>query len=283
MKRLFISLIVLIPLLCGCTNIETTLTLNNDKSAAVTSAIKFDDDISKNGNIYTDFIKEHYKDFLDDDYKLEIKDKKDSAQISATKGVDNLSKSDLDLSSLGFVSKLENGRFIEVKRNFFVTSYNISMTYDLSKQIEKFEKLNINEIVKSPLKPEYLQKYADSENIFSNIDTGRADFIANFEKNAISEENKNAVQEAASDKVDEPLKIVFNIKVPTLASYNNADKVIGNIYQWDLTQGSPKTIELQYIVYSGFAIGFLIFVGIILLIYLARRILRHDSLKRVGK
>ena len=50
MKKILISMLVLVPLLCGCTNVNTTLTLNKDKSATVTSVLNYDGNVLEKGN-----------------------------------------------------------------------------------------------------------------------------------------------------------------------------------------------------------------------------------------
>lgn len=282
MKKILISMLVIVPLLCGCTNVNTTLTLNKDKSATVSTVLNYEGDVTEKGNFSAETIQNNYKKFLDDGYKVEVTNKKDGSKITAEKSVKNIKKQDLDLSSLGFVSKLADGRFVEVKRNFFVTSYNISMTYDLKGQLDKIIITDI-ENVEGGLKPEYLQKYAQRDSLSTNTDTGRADFIANFENNSIAKENAQKIKdEKVSAHNDLLIQPTFSIKLPALASYNNADTADGTLYSWKIKPDKVTDIELQYVVYSGWAIGFLLLVGLALLIYLARRILRHDANKRIG-
>jgi hypothetical protein len=73
----------------------------------------------------------------------------------------------------------------------------------------------------------------------------------------------------------------FSIKVPSIASFNNADVINGNIYTWNIKKDEPTEIKLQYVQYSGFAIAFVILLGILLLVVLAGKILKHDAQKRV--
>jgi hypothetical protein len=79
------------------------------------------------------------------------------------------------------------------------------------------------------------------------------------------------------------LGATFTVTLPAFASYNNADNNIGTIYSWKIRKDSPTNIKLQYVVYSNFAIIFLIMTGILILLYLSLRILRHDSLKGVNR
>ena len=282
MKKLLISMLIITPLLCGCTNVNTTLTLNKDKSATVSAVLYYEGDVTEKGNITAETVQNNYKKFLDNNYTVEIKKIKDKSKIIAEKSVKNLKKNDIDLSSLGFTSKLADGRFVEVKRNFFVTSYNVSMTYDLKSQLDKIVITDISN-VEGGLKPEYFQKYAQRESLATNNDTGRADFIANFVHNSIAKEDaQKAEKETAKAHNDLLIKPTFSIKLPSLASFNNADIADGPLYTWNIKSDKPTTIELQYVVYSGWAIGFLLLAGIVFLIYLARRILRHDANKRIG-
>ena len=41
MKKVIISLLLFVPLLTGCTNIDTQVTINNDKSASVVSSLTY--------------------------------------------------------------------------------------------------------------------------------------------------------------------------------------------------------------------------------------------------
>ena len=52
------------------------------------------------------------------------------------------------------------------------------------------------------------------------------------------------------------LSASFSIKLPSPASYNNADSSEGNVYTWKLKNDAPTVIKLQYIKYNGFAITF---------------------------
>ena len=283
MKKILISMLVLVPLLCGCTNVNTTLTLNKDKSATVTSVLNYDGNVLEKGNATAETIQNNYKKFLDDDYKVEINNKSDHSTIIAQKSVKNIKKQDLDLSSLGFSSKLTDGKYVEVKRNFFVTSYNIKLAYSLKNQIKGIKITDIDN-VEGGLKPEYFQKYAQRDSISTNMDTGRADFLANFERNSIVKEDaKNATTKQSPKENDSSdFNASFSIKLPSIASYNNADTTDGTLYTWYLKPNKTTIIELLYVVYSGWAITFLLLAGIALLIYLARRILRHDANKRIG-
>lgn len=288
MKKILILLLFIVPLVTGCVNVNTNLSINNNKSAELNVVLATTKGTPLLENIS---VKENYPQFFDNTYKITDKSDKDGINITAEKSVKNLFKQDIDLTSLGFRSNLESGKFVEVKHNFFVTSYNINMTYDISNQAKRIKL--VKEIKEfddkdSVLKPEYLQKYADKTELVSNSDIGRADFIANFERNEISEDEAKAKPKTEENKEPqqlfniEDLKSTFTISLPTFASYNNADSMKGHIYVWQIKKDMPTDIKLQYVVYSGFAILFLFAIGIAFLIYVARRIVRHDAHKRIG-
>ena len=80
MKKILVSMLVIVPLLCGCTNINTTLTLNKDKSATVSTVLNYEGDVLEKGSFSAETIQNNYKKFLDDDYKVEVTNKKDGSQ-----------------------------------------------------------------------------------------------------------------------------------------------------------------------------------------------------------
>ena len=292
MRKLFITLLFLVPFISGCAKIDSNLTINNNKSAQIEVRMTSD----KNARpLEIATMNVNIKRFINKDYSINDESTYKKIKVTAVKKVKNLTKQDLDLSSLGFVTKLPSGRFIDVNHNFFVTSYNIHMVYNLAGQKNKV--LYVKDIKKNNksalgLIPEYLQKYGDSvENPVNNmnIDTGRADFIENFDQNLISDTPiKNYKTEEIEVKDDYKLFDIsnlgsrFTITLPSFASYNNAQKIENGVYVWNLNTDKPVEIKLQYVVYSGFAIGFLFLAGILFLIYIARRIHRHDTLKRIG-
>ena len=82
---------------------------------------------------------------------------------------------------------------------------------------------------------------------------------------------------------DDEFDAVFSVKLPYFAAYNNADISQGmDTYIWRIKKDGVTNIKLQYIVYNGWSIAFLILLFILLLLYLAKRILRHDAQKRIG-
>lgn len=285
MKKVIVSLFLLVPLLTGCTNIDTQVTINDDRSASVATSLTYEGNLSDSSDIVALTITDNYAKFLDPLYTSQEAYGKKLSTITASKSVKDLKYDDLDLSSLGFTSNLPSGKFIEVKKNFLVSSFNIDATYNLKNQIKKVKKAEKTKQIKRAegLDPVYLKEYGDpseydvdnsaKEDIFAqNLDDSTKEFVnKNLQQN---EENKK--EPSIKD-----LKASFSVKVPTFASSNNADSVFGNVYTWDISQDGPTVIKLQYVQYSGFAIAFIILVGILALVLLARKILKHDTQKRI--
>lgn len=285
MKKVIVSLFLLVPLLTGCTNIDTQVTINDDRSASVATSLTYEGNLSDSSDIVALTITDNYAKFLDPLYTSQEAYGKKLSTITASKSVKDLKYDDLDLSSLGFTSNLPSGKFIEVKKNFLVSSFNIDATYNLKNQIKKVKKAEKTKQIKRAegLDPVYLKEYGDpseydvdnsaKEDIFAqNLDDSTKEFVnKNLQQN---EENKKELS-------IKDLKASFSVKVPTFASSNNADSVSGNVYTWDISQDGPTVIKLQYVQYSGFAIAFIILVGILALVLLARKILKHDTQKRI--
>ena len=285
MKKVIVSLFLLVPLLTGCTNIDTQVTINDDRSASVATSLTYEGNLSDSSDIVALTITDNYAKFLDPLYTSQEAYGKKLSTITASKSVKDLKYDDLDLSSLGFTSNLPSGKFIEVKKSFLVSSFNIDATYNLKNQIKKVKKAEKTKQIKRAegLDPVYLKEYGDpseydvddsaKEDIFAqNLDDSTKEFVnKNLQQN---EENKK--EQSIKD-----LKASFSVKVPTFASSNNADSVSGNVYTWDISQDGPTVIKLQYVQYSGFAIAFVILVGILALVLLARKILKHDTQKRI--
>lgn len=285
MKKVIVSLFLLVPLLTGCTNIDTQVTINDDRSASVATSLTYEGNLSDSSDIVALTITDNYAKFLDPLYTSQEAYGKKLSTITASKSVKDLKYDDLDLSSLGFTSNLPSGKFIEVKKSFLVSSFNIDATYNLKNQIKKVKKAEKTKQIKRAegLDPVYLKEYGDpseydvdnsaKEDIFAqNLDDSTKEFVnKNLQQN---EENKK--EPSIKD-----LKASFSVKVPTFASSNNADSVSGNVYTWDISQDGPTVIKLQYVQYSGFAIAFVILVGILVLVLLAGKILKHDTQKRI--
>jgi hypothetical protein len=285
MKKVIVSLFLLVPLLTGCTNIDTQVTINDDRSASVATSLTYEGNLSDSSDIAALTITDNYAKFLDPLYTSQEAYGKKLSTITASKSVKDLKYDDLDLSSLGFTSHLPSGKFIEVKKNFLVSSFNIDATYNLKNQIKKVKKAEKTKQIKRAegLDPVYLKEYGDPSE-YDVDDSAKEDIFAqNLDDSTKEFVNKNLQQNEENKK--EPsikdLKASFSVKVPTFASSNNADSVSGNVYTWDISQDGPTVIKLQYVQYSGFAIAFIILVGILALVLLARKILKHDTQKRI--
>lgn len=285
MKKVIVSLFLLVPLLTGCTNIDTQVTINDDRSASVATSLTYEGNLSDSSDIAALTITDNYAKFLDPLYTSQEAYGKKLSTITASKSVKDLKYDDLDLSSLGFTSNLPSGKFIEVKKNFLVSSFNIDATYNLKNQIKKVKKAEKTKQIKRAegLDPVYLKEYGDPSE-YDVDDSAKEDiFTQNLDDSTKEFVNKNLQQNEENKK--EPsikdLKASFSVKVPTFASSNNADSVSGNVYTWDISQDGPTVIKLQYVQYSGFAIAFVILVGILVLVLLARKILKHDTQKRI--
>lgn len=285
MKKVIVSLFLLVPLLTGCTNIDTQVTINDDRSASVATSLTYEGNLSDSSDIAALTITDNYTKFLDPLYTSQEAYGKKLSTITASKSVKDLKYDDLDLSSLGFTSNLPSGKFIEVKKSFLVSSFNIDATYNLKNQIKKVKKAEKTKQIKRAegLDPVYLKEYGDPSE-YDVDDSAKEDIFAqNLDDSTKEFVNKNLQQNEENKK--EPsikdLKASFSVKVPTFASSNNADSISGNVYTWDISQDGPTVIKLQYVQYSGFAIAFVILVGILALVLLARKILKHDTQKRI--
>jgi len=285
-KILSIAMLLIVPLLTGCTNIDTQLTINNDKSATIVSSLTYKGDLSDKTDITALTFANNYKKFLDKDYNIDTAYSTNLSTVTGSKSISNIENSDIDMSSLGFVSNLPGGRFIEVKKNFLVTSFNIDATYNLKEQINRITALQQKTVtanITTP-DPEYLNKFIQEGDVDIENAEPREDFLQNLDedtKNFV--ENNIAAEEPKSQESSdtEDLAATFSVKLPSYASFNNADSVEGNVYIWNIKQDEPTEIKLQYVKYSGFAILFIILAGIALLVLLARKIIKHDSQKRI--
>lgn len=289
MKKFLISLALLVPFLTGCANIDTNVTINDDKSGQVVTSLTYRGDLSDGDNLLSTKITEGFQSFLDPKYKVEKAFGANLSTITASKSVKNLSNEDLDLSSLGFVSQLPDKKFIQIKKSFLLTSFNVDCVYDNSSKSEQFKVIDQPvEVLKVENEPpsgsEYYHKYGDDSELESSFDS-EEEFAKNLDedtKRAITDsvtEDKNEQQVEKSK--DAKFSNTFSIKVPSIASYNNADSISGNVYTWNLKDDEPTEIKLQYVQYSGFAIAFMILLGVLLLVVLAGRILKRDSQKRI--
>lgn len=286
MKKLLISLFLVMPIITGCAYVDTRINLNDDNSASVATSLTYKGNLDDASDVDAYNIKSNYERFLDKDYRLDIASQKKLSTITATKNVKNLKYKDLDLSSLGFKSNLPSKRFIEIKKNFLITSYNIDCEYDAVAQKNNLiltteDALN-KTLPEETLIPEYYQKYGDmsemeppevrDDDLAANLDEDTKQFV----KNSIDEQTNPAESVLSND-----FESTFSVKVPSFASYNNADSVEGNVYTWKLRNDGITKIKLQYVRYSGAAIGVVLIFAILLLFLFARRIIRHDSQKRI--
>ena len=284
MKKIIISLLLLTPFLTGCTNIDSQLTLNDDKSASIVTSLAYEGNLLNQDDVVAQTVVSNYEKFLDPLYDVETAYSDKLSTITATKSVKNIQHVDLDLSSLGFKSNLPDGKFVEVKKNFLVTSFNIDLTYNYPEQVSKVERIEKQVKTKETktLQPEYLQKYGDDSEIQpADVET-REDFMDHLDPDAkmlIKEDDEDA--KTSTSKTDNKMNMSFSIKVPSFASYNNADNINLNVYSWNILKDQPTLIKLQYVQYSGFAIGFVIVAGIALLIFLASKIKKHDAQRRI--
>lgn len=283
MKKMLLSLMILTPLLAGCANINTDITINDNKSAEVSTELVYQGKLNEAKDTTAQSILKSYENFLDNKYKIETVYDYDKSTIKATKRVKDLSKQDLDLSSLGFTSKLESGKFIEIKKNFVISSYNIDLVYDYNKNLDK---LNIIEEkadnTSKGLQPEYYQKYGDMSEMEAPED--REDVILSNIDEDTKQFTDNAVEEIKKETATEAPKAInaeISVRVPGFASYNNADNAEGNIYRWTVRNDEPTEIKLQYVRYSGFAIAVVILILTGLLVLLAKKIIKHESQKRI--
>ena len=287
MEKIIISLLLLTPFLAGCTNIDSQLTLNDDKSASIVTSLAYEGNLLNQADKVAQTVTNNYEKFLDPIYNVETVYSNKLSTITATKSVKNVQHVDLDLSSLGFKSNLPDGKFVEVKKNFLVTSFNIDLTYDYPAQVSKIQKVEQKvDAAKGTkgLQPEYLQKYGDASEIQQADVDAREDFSEHLDPSAkvlSKEDDADAVAETDNSKKDDKMNMSFSVKVPSFASYNNADSMNLNVYTWNILRDKPTVIKLQYVQYSGFAIGFVIVLGIALLILLARKIKKHDAQRRI--
>ena len=104
MKKLLISLVMLVPLITGCANVDTMLSINDDKSASIVTSLAYTGDLSNKSDIIALKISDTYKNFLDPSYRVEAISGAKLSTITASKEVKDLSRMDIDLSSLGLVS-----------------------------------------------------------------------------------------------------------------------------------------------------------------------------------
>ncbi len=280
MKKFIITLLLMVPFISGCANIDTRLTINNDKSATVVTSLAYQGNIGDATDANAAAIDNNYRSFLDPMYITQNIYSKKLSTITATKNVGNIELSDVDLSSLGLKSNLPDGKFIDVKKNFLVTSYNVDAVFDYPAQTAKLknEKVKSDAITSGGLDPVYLKEYGDiddidtSDGFLENLDDDTKEFIKESVESASSSDKSNVLGDINS---------TFSIKVPSFASYNNADSVEGNIYTWNIKKDGVTNIKFQYVKYNSASILLILLLGIGLIVLLARRIVKRDSQKQL--
>jgi hypothetical protein len=270
MKKILFTLMLLVPLVTGCANIDTMVNINNDKSANVVTSITYKGNLSDLTDEVATKIEKVYESFLDDAYKVEKAYGAQLSTITATKSIKNVEQDNLDLSSLGLKTQFPDGKFIDVKKNFLITSYNIHALFDYKAQAQNIDKILADkeqtpQVSAETIKPEYLQQYAE------DIQTETPD-----EETQIPPAN-----DIQKPQPDEKLVSTFGIKLPAFASYNNADSVEGFTYIWNIKENQVTEIKLQYVKCNGIAISLILIIGILLLVLLAKKISKHDAQKRM--
>lgn len=288
MKKILISMLLLVPMLAGCANVDTKITINNDRSASIASSVSYEGDLSDKSDISALQIHENYLNYLDSSYHVDKAFNSKLSTIIATKNVKDLNLNDLDLSSLGFETNLPAKKFIEYRKSFLVKSFNVDLTYDFAKQAEKYKNIDTEKISQKQeedtkgLKPEYYQRYADKEETES-VDSGFLDNVDETVKAPVkTEESKPAAAKPPIKQEKKPFSSSVSIQLPAPAFYNNADSVEGNLYTWNIKSDAPTNIKLQYVQYNGFAIFIILLVGVGLLVLGARKIIKHENQKRIG-
>ena len=286
MKKLILLLTLIIPFVSGCASIDSQLSIKDDKSATITNTLIYSGDLSSVNDVNAQALKKVFPNYIDSSYITTENFGADESKIISVKKVDNVETKNLDLSSLGFTSNLPDNKFIEVKRNFLVSTYNIDMVLKLSDKVKEFNMQKFlleKNSVASVLQPVYLQKYENNEDILDIDKQEQDDMISNLDNSAKSLTKQDVTEPSTYQQnvVDNNLKMTFSIKVPSFSTYNNADSFVGTTYSWNIDPTKDTVIKFQYVRYSGFAIFVILFFGISFLIYFAYRIRRKDSQKRV--
>lgn len=279
MKRLIVTLIMLVPFVCGCTDIDARVNISDDKSASVVASVTYRGNIADTRDTVGQAIAANYSKFLDKYYKVETSKSKNLSTLTASKKVLDVDKQDLDLSSLGLKSNLKSGKFIEVKKNFLVKSYNVDMNFDYSKakNILEIPENVAGSTLKPSIDPQYYNKYSEQ-----TVKDTEFDLVANLDESVKQLMRTNPSQDTKTQKPAQLSdSLVFSIKLPSFASYNNADSVNENIYSWIIKKDEPTVIKLQYVKYNMFMFFASLLLGILLFVYMAKRIIRRDSTKRM--
>ena len=287
MKKLLISLVMLIPFVSGCANIETQVNINKDKTASVVSSVTYEGNLSDSNDYNAMIIASNYAKLLDKYYTVDTAYSKHLSTITATKQLTNVEKEDIDLESLGFKTNLPSGKFVDFKKNFLVKSFNVDMEFDYPAVKERLV-IPPQELFKPQTPkadPDYYNKYKAPERLAQDaVPNSDFDMAANLDSSVKQLSKKQPKKDKAKNEVKKSKpadSITFSISLPAFASYNNADNVNGFIYSWNIKPDDKTVIKLQYVQYSGWALFFVILAGMLLLIYVAKRFIRRDSTKRL--
>lgn len=292
MKKLLISMLILVPLLTGCANVDTKITINDDKSATVATSVSYEGDLANDKDAVAVLIHDNFSKYLDKSYKVDKAFNSKLSTIIATKDTKNVQVKDLDLSSLGFVSNLPDKKFIDYKKRFLAKSYNIDMTYDFTQEAAKYAEAAektakapaAKEVKKDGLNPEYYEQYMDPNDVATEDNEFAQNVDETVVKPAAPEEPKPQDDKAPAKApaADVPLTMSVSIQVPGFAFVNNADSSSGNLYTWNIKQDEPTNIKIQYVKYNGFGIFTIIAAGIVILVLGAKKIIKHENQKRIG-
>ena len=283
MKKFLISLLLLVPFCTGCANVETEIAINDDKSVSVVNTLSYKGNIERDKNMDASLLRTNYPIFLDKNYDVEVNIDEESSEVVATKSVADIEKEDLNLSSLGFSPANPNvKRYISVKKNLFITSYNVDMIYNYKFTASKLREPELGGGEVLTIVPEYYHKYGDIADMEPPVD--RDDAL----QTNLDDSTRKFVEDTYADLKDEKIEsepvefdAIVKIRVPAFASYNNADLAKGNVYIWNVKKDGLTHIKLQYVQYSGIAIATMFIVGILLLGLFAYRIVRHENQKRM--
>lgn len=279
MKKTLFLLVMLTPFLTGCADVDTLLTINDDNSASVVSSVTYTGDLSNTDVETANYIAKIYPKFADSSYDIKTAFGKSLSTVTASKSVKNIKYENLDLSNFGLETKLPDNKFIEIRKNFIITSYNVDAVFDYKKyeKIVEEYKSKITDSASQKLAPEYLNRYGSSIDADTEFDL--ASNLDDSAKQLMVQDTED--DDTPAENADKDISLTFSIKVPALASYNNADSMKGTTYSWEIKKDKPTEIKFQYVRYSGFAFAFIILLGVLLLAYIAKRIIRRDTTKRL--
>ena len=135
-------------------------------------------DLSNTDSATANYIAKIYPEFADQSYDIKTAFGKNLSTVTASKNIKNIKYNNVDLSSMGFETKLPDNKFVEIRKNFIITSYNVDAVFDYPKQAKAIEeyKAKITDKMEQKLTPEYFNKYgtiidADTEfDLASNLD-----------------------------------------------------------------------------------------------------------------